>query len=69
MIDPTFDVQVYKDLLDKRKAKLKYVVLTHYHADYLSGHTQFEVPIIMGPTGKRNVNKFDVQEQEDGSSL
>lgn len=69
MIDPTFDVQVYKDLLDKRKAKLKYVVLTHYHADYLSGHTQFEVPIIMGPTAKKNVNKFDVQEQEDGSSI
>lgn len=69
LIDPTFDVQVFRELITKRKSTLKYVFLSHYHADYLSGHNQFEVPIVMGPTAKRNVNKFELQEQEDGSSI
>jgi len=34
--------------------------LTHYHADFLAGHTQFGVPIIMGPTSKRAINSFEV---------
>jgi hydroxyacylglutathione hydrolase len=39
LIDPVFDVETYRKFMDSRKAVLKYVFLTHYHADYLSGHT------------------------------
>jgi hydroxyacylglutathione hydrolase len=45
------------------------VLLSHYHADYLSGHTQFNVPIGMGPGSKRELNKFDLREFEDGSEI
>ena len=52
LIDPTFDYLVYKEFIDKRGTALKYVVLTHYHADFLAGHTEFKVPVIMGPGSK-----------------
>ena len=39
LIDPVFDVETYRKFMDSRKSILKYVFLTHYHADYLSGHT------------------------------
>ena len=58
IIDPTYDVKVYHDFIAKRNSTLKYTILTHYQGDYLSGHTQFEAPIVMGPSGKRNINKF-----------
>ena len=45
LIDPTLDTSLYKDIIAKRHSTLKYVLLSHYHADYLSGHTQFNVPI------------------------
>lgn len=53
LIDPTVDGAVYKELIAKRNSTLKYVLLSHYHADYLSGHNQFNVPIAMGPGSKR----------------
>lgn len=61
LIDPTLDTTIYKEIIAKRGSTLKYVLLTHYHADYLSGHTQFNVPIVMGPTSKREVNTFKVE--------
>jgi len=60
LIDPTFDVKVFHDLLAKRISTLKSVLLTHYHADFLAGHTQFNVPIIMGKNAKRAINKFKI---------
>lgn len=39
IIDPTFDYLCYKLFTEKRGATLKYVVLTHYHADFIAGHT------------------------------
>ena len=45
------------------------VLLSHYHADYLSGHNQFNVPVGMGPGSKREINKFQVREFEDGSEI
>lgn len=53
LIDPTLDTLVYRQLLETRKATLKYVFLTHYHADFLSGHLEFKVPIVMGHGSKR----------------
>ncbi len=58
LIDPTVDGTVYKELIAKRNSTLKMVLLSHYHADYLSGHNQFNVPVGMGPGSKREINKF-----------
>ena len=60
LIDPTFDYMAYKEFLEKRGAVLKYVVLTHYNADFISGNTDFKVPVVMGPGSKRPVNTFEV---------
>lgn len=66
LIDPTLDVKAYADFIASRQATLKATFLSHYHADYLSGHTQFKVPTIMGKTAKRPANSFEVVECEDG---
>ena len=69
IIDPTFDTKVYKDLLVQRGSTLKYIVLTHFHADFLSGHTAFGVPVIMGPRSKTETNKFHLTEMNDGEKF
>ena len=48
---------------------MKWTLLTHYHADFLAGHTQFEAPIVMGPKSIKDTNKFAIKEQEDGSNI
>ena len=45
------------------------MLLTHYHADFLSGHTEFKVPIVMGKGAKRAINSFEVNEYDDGESF
>lgn len=62
LIDPTYDYFLFNELLQKRNATLKFIVLTHYHADFISGHTQFQVPIIMGPGSKREDSNFQLLE-------
>ena len=69
IIDPTYDVKAFKDIIAKRNSNLKAILLSHYHADFLSGHTQFDAPIVMGPHAKREINKFEVKEHEDGSLI
>ena len=68
LIDPTLDTQAFVELATQRKAEIKALALTHYHSDFLSGHTQFKVPVLMGKHAKHPTNKFDIQELEDGSS-
>lgn len=69
LIDPTLDTHLYKDLISKKGSTLKYVFLSHYHSDYVSGHTQFDVPIVMGPTSKRETNTFKIEEHKDGDEI
>ena len=69
LIDPPYDTLILREYIQKRNTTLKYVFLTHYHADFLSGHNEFKVPIVMGKGSKREVNKFNVLEQEDGAIL
>lgn len=69
VIDPTYDTTVYREMLDKRASTLKFVLMTHYHADYLAGHTELKVPIFMGEHAKRAVNGFELTERKDGESF
>lgn len=66
VVDPLREVQSYIDLADSRGAKIKYILETHFHADFVSGHLTLsektKAPIIYGP----NANpKFDCIVAED----
>ena len=45
------------------------MLLSHYHADYISGHNEFKVPVVMGPMASRTANKFKVKEAKDEERL
>jgi hydroxyacylglutathione hydrolase len=53
IIDPLRDIEVYTSLANKRKARIKYIFETHFHADFVSGHIDMAkatgAPIIYGP--------------------
>jgi hydroxyacylglutathione hydrolase len=53
IIDPIRDIDGYLALLQERKATLKYIFETHFHADFVSGHLELSrrtgAPIIYGP--------------------
>ncbi len=69
LIDPVYDVKTYTDFISTRQSTLKLVALTHYHADYLSGHNEFKVPIIMGLNSALANSNFKVQECQDGEVI
>ena len=53
MIDPLRDIHEYLALAKERKAVIKYIFETHFHADFVSGHLDLRketgAPIIFGP--------------------
>lgn len=53
VIDPLRDIEVYTSLANERKARIKYIFETHFHADFISGHLDLakatDAPIIYGP--------------------
>lgn len=54
IIDPLREVQPYIDMAKKNNAKIKYVLETHFHADFVSGHQDLAektgAAIVYGPT-------------------
>lgn len=53
IIDPIRDVDNYLKLAAQRKAQISYVFLTHFHADFVSGHMELAAAagalIVLGP--------------------
>jgi len=70
VIDPIRDLDQYIDLLEQHNAKLKYVVETHFHADFVSGHLDLSkktgAPIIYGPSAKTD---FEIINAKDGETF
>ncbi len=70
VIDPLREVQPYIDKATKRGAKIKYVLETHFHADFVSGHLDLakktDAVIVFGPTAKPD---FDAHIARDGELL
>jgi hydroxyacylglutathione hydrolase len=58
IIDPLRDIDAYLQLAKERKATIKYIFETHFHADFVSGHIdlakQTGAPIIYGPGATTN---------------
>lgn len=56
IFDPLREVQPYIDRAAKDNATIKYVFLTHFHADFVSGHLDLArktgAKIVYGPTAK-----------------
>lgn len=56
IIDPLREVQPYIEKAEKNKARIKYVLETHFHADFVSGHLDLAkktgAAIVYGPTAK-----------------
>jgi hydroxyacylglutathione hydrolase len=70
IIDPLREVQPYIDRLNKDGVKLKYILETHFHADFVSGHLDLSkktgAEIVYGPTAQPN---FEILSAEDGQEL
>jgi hydroxyacylglutathione hydrolase len=70
IVDPLRDIEVYLDLAAERKATIKYIFETHFHADFVSGHIDLAkatgATIVYGPNTQTN---FDVHVAEDGETF
>ena len=70
IVDPLREPQPYIDRAEKDGAKIKYVLETHFHADFVSGHIdlakQTGAQIVFGPTAKPN---YDAHVASDGEIL
>jgi len=70
IIDPLRDIDEYLETLNERKAKLKYIFETHFHADFVSGHLDLskatDAPIVYGP---QTQTKFPVHVAKDGETF
>jgi hydroxyacylglutathione hydrolase len=70
VIDPLRDIDAYLELATERKATIKYIFETHFHADFVSGHIDLGkatgAPIVYGPN---TVTNFPVQVAKDGETF
>ena len=71
IIDPLREINPYLEKLKKDNVKLKYVLETHFHADFVSGHKDLAAAtgatIVFGPTGMSL--GFDAHIATDGEIL
>src|SRR4051812_20663940 len=70
VIDPQRDVQQYLDEAEANGQKIKYVIETHSHADFVSGHIELAgksgAEIVYG---ERANTKFATRKVKDGDQL
>lgn len=70
VIDPLREVQPYINKAEKDGAKIKYVLETHFHADFVSGHLDLAkktgATIVFGPTAQPG---FEAHVAKDGEIL
>lgn len=71
IIDPLREVQPYIDMAKDAGAKIKYILETHFHADFVSGHRDLSnktgAKIVFGPTEMEM--GFDAHIAKDGEIL
>ena len=70
IIDPLREVQPYIEKAEKNGAKIKYVLETHFHADFVSGHIDLAkktgATIVYGPLANPT---FETHIAHDGEVL
>ena len=67
VIDPLRDVDSYLELAKERNTTIKYILETHFHADFVSGHLDLSkasgAPIVYGPDTE---TEFPIHLAKDG---
>ncbi len=70
IIDPLRETKPYIDKAERNGAKIKYILETHFHADFVSGHIDLAkktgATIVFGPTA---APAYDVKVARDGEVL
>ncbi|RYZ62824.1 MAG: MBL fold metallo-hydrolase [Chitinophagaceae bacterium] len=70
VVDPLRDIDAYLQLAAERKATIKYIFETHFHADFVSGHLDLAkatgATIVYGPGTQTS---FPVQVAKDGEQF
>lgn len=70
IIDPLRETKPYTDKAERNGAKIKYILETHFHADFVSGHIDLAKKtggkIVFGPTA---VPGYDAYVAADGEEL
>jgi glyoxylase-like metal-dependent hydrolase (beta-lactamase superfamily II) len=70
IIDPLRETEPYLEKAQERGAKIKYVLETHFHADFVSGHIDLArktgATIVYGPGAQA---KYDIHVAQDGEEL
>ncbi len=70
IVDPLREVAPYIEMAEENNAKIKYVLETHFHADFVSGHIDLAkktgAKIVYGPTAQPN---FEAYIAKDGEEL
>lgn len=70
IIDPLREIQQYIDKADANNAKIKYILETHFHADFVSGHVDLAketgATIVFGPGATTD---YDIHTATDGETL
>ncbi|MFT5778712.1 MAG: hydroxyacylglutathione hydrolase [Crocinitomicaceae bacterium] len=69
IIDPLREVQSYIDMAEERGAKIKYILETHFHADFVSGHVTLSertgAKIIYGPNASTEFESEIAQDNQE----
>ncbi|WP_225034967.1 MBL fold metallo-hydrolase [Winogradskyella sp. SM1960] len=70
IIDPLREIQQYIDKAKDSNAKIKYILETHFHADFVSGHVDLAketgATIVFGPGA---TTEYDIHTAKDGEEL
>ncbi|WP_339627188.1 MBL fold metallo-hydrolase [uncultured Winogradskyella sp.] len=70
IIDPLREIQQYIDKAASNKCKIKYILETHFHADFVSGHVDLAnktgATIVFGPGATTD---YDIYSAVDGEEL
>lgn len=69
IIDPLRETTPYLNLLESDRATLKYIFLTHFHADFVSGHVDLAqatgATIVYGPNAVADFEFYQAKDNED----
>lgn len=69
IIDPLRDTNIYIDKAKQNGAKIKYVLETHFHADFVSGHLDLAArtgaQIVYGPNAITNFPFYQAEDLEE----
>ena len=70
IIDPLREIQQYIDKAKANNSRIKYILETHFHADFVSGHVDLAnktgATIVYGPGATTD---YDIHSATDGEEL